>query len=248
MKRLVYILVLSLIFACDGENVNDCFQKTGTIIQQEFVVESFSTILVNPHIELVIKEGDMQKVIVETGTNLMNDVEVVVSDGELVLTDNNNCNFVRDYGVTKIYVTSPNITSIRSATQYDIRSDGVLTYPSLIIYSENSLSKGDLTSGNFDLEIDNASFGLVFNNLSNCFISGKTTNLNVFLAAGNARFEGGNLIAQDVFFTNRSSNDIIINPQQSLTGEILGTGDVISLNTPPEIAVEELYTGRLIFK
>lgn len=234
--------------ACDGENVNDCFQKTGTIIQQEFVVDSFSTILVNPHIELIIKEGDTQKVIIETGSNLMNDVEAVVSDGELVLTDNNNCNFVRGYGVTKIYVTAPNITSIRSATQYDVSSDGILTYPSLSVYSHNSLSKGDVTSGDFNLEIDNTYFGLVFNNLSNCFISGKTTNLNVRLAAGSSRFEGGDLIAQHVIAANRSSNDIIINPQQSLTGKIWGGGDIISLNTPPEIAVEEFYTGRLIFK
>ena len=248
MRKLVYILVLSFVFACDSENASDCFQKTGAIIQQEIAVDDFTAILVNRDIELIIKDGATQKIVVETGTNLMNDVEVIVTDGTLILTDNNSCNFVRDYGVTKVYVTSPNITSIRSSTQYDISSDGVLTYPNLTILAEDFNAPGTFTSGNFNLEIDNSAFSLVFNNLSNCFISGKTTNLNITFAAGTSRFEGANLIAQNVSVYNRSSNDMIVNPQQALTGKITGTGDVISVNTPPVITVEEIYTGRLIFE
>jgi hypothetical protein len=38
-----------------------------------------------------------------------------------------------------------------------------------------------------------------------------------------------------------------INPQQSLSGEMVGTGDVISVTTPPIVDVEVLYTGNLIF-
>ena len=41
---------------------------------------------------------------------------------------------------------------------------------------------------------------------------------------------------------------MIINPQQSLTGVITGTGDVIAVNRPPVVDVEERYTGRLIFE
>ncbi|WP_147676170.1 head GIN domain-containing protein [Algibacter pacificus] len=248
MRKLVYILVLSLIFACDSENANDCVQKTGAIIQQEITVDDFTTILVNRDIELIIKEGATQKIVVETGTNLMNDVEVVVTNGELILTDNNSCNYVRDYGVTKVYVTSPNITKIRSSTQYTISSEGVLTYPNLTILAEDFNAPGTFTNGNFNLEIDNTSFNVVFNNLSNCFVSGKTTTLDITFAAGTSRFEGGNLTAQNVDVWNRSSNDMIVNPQQSISGKISGTGDVISVNTPPTITVEEIYTGRLIFE
>ena len=41
---------------------------------------------------------------------------------------------------------------------------------------------------------------------------------------------------------------MIVNPQQSLTGEIRSTGDVITVNTPSTINVDEYYTGRLIFE
>ncbi|AXP81220.1 hypothetical protein CJ739_2139 [Mariniflexile rhizosphaerae] len=233
--------------ACNSEQAGDCFQTTGTIIQQEVSVSNFDKILVNRDIELIIKEGAEQKVIIETGKNLLNDVEAVVIDGKLILTDNNSCNYVRDYGITKVYVTSPNITEIRSSTQYDVRSDGVLTYPNLTILAEDYSAPGTFTNGNFKFQIDNVTFKLVFNNLSNCYISGKTNNLNITFAAGTSRFEGANLVAQNVTLWNRSSNDMIVNPQQSLTGKISGTGNVISVTHPPIVEVQELYKGRLIF-
>ncbi|MDO5972296.1 head GIN domain-containing protein [Flavivirga aquimarina] len=247
MKRIIYILVL-MIVSCDSENANDCFQKTGNIIQQEVVVASFNEIFVNRDIELIIKEGPAQEVIIETGENLLNDVSATVVDNKLTLTDNNTCNHVRDYGITKVYITSPNITEIRSSTQYDISSDGVLTYPSLTILSEDYGAEDTFISANFRLQIDNTTFRLVFNNLSNCFISGQTENLDLTFAAGTSRFEGRDLIAQNVELWNRASNDMIINPQQTIRGTISGTGNVISVNRPPIVEVDELYKGRLIFE
>jgi len=248
MKKLIYTISFFLIFTCDSEDVGDCFQKAGDIIQQEVSVETFDKIFVNRDIELIVKEGVEQKVVIETGVNLLNDVEVTVLDGKLTLTDNNSCNYVRDYGITKIYITSPNITEIRSSTQYDISSDGVLTYPSLTILSEDFGVPEAIISANFNMQINNNSFQVVFNNLSNCFISGETNNLGITLASGTSRFEGRNLIAQNINIWNRSSNDMILNPQQSITGKILGPGDVICINEPTTVEVEQLYTGRLIFK
>ena len=247
MKKLVYILISVFILACDSENAGDCFQTTGAIVQQEVSVASFSKILVNRNIELIIKEGAEQKVVIETGKNLLNDVEAVVQDGKLILTDNNTCNYVRGYGITKVYITSPNITEIRSSTQHDVKSDGILTYPSLTILSEDFNMPDTFTNGNFYLQLNNQTLSVVFNNLSNCFISGETNNLNVTFASGLSRFEGENLVAQNVNIWHRSSNDMVLNPQQSITGKISGTGNVLCVNQPPIVTVEEQYKGRLIF-
>lgn len=249
MKRLAYIFILFLVIACDSENASDCFQKSGSIIQEEVTVSSFDKILVNRDVELVIKEGATQSVIIETGKNLINDVTTEVIDGRLILTDNNTCNYVRDYGITKVYVTSPNITELRSSTQYDISSDGVLSYPVLSVLSEDfGASAGTFNVGDFRLQIDNTSLRVVFNNLSVAYISGETDNLNITFAAGTSRFEGRDLIAEKVTVSNRGSNDMIVNPQQEIKGKISGIGDVISVNTPAIIDVEEVYRGRLIFE
>ncbi|MEC3905613.1 head GIN domain-containing protein [Tamlana sp. 2201CG12-4] len=248
MKRLFYIIILIIAFACDSEQANSCFKTAGGIIQQEAVVANFDKILVNRNVELILKEGAEQQVIIETGKNLMPDVEAKVLEGKLILTDNNICNYVRDYGITRVFVTSPNIVEIRSSTQQDIKSEGVLTYPNLTILSEDYGVPNTFTSANFYLDIDNDNLRVVFNNLSNAFISGRTTNLNLTFAAGTSRFEGRNLEAETVNFWNRSSNDMIVNPQQKLSGRISGTGDVIAVNKPPIVEVEEQYKGQLFFE
>ncbi|MDP6922706.1 MAG: DUF2807 domain-containing protein, partial [Lutibacter sp.] len=92
-------------------------------------------IVVHEHVGLVLKEGPEQQVVVETGEHLLADVSVEVVEDRLVLRNNNTCNFFRDYGLTKVYITSPNIVEIRNASEQAVRSSGVLTYPSLYILS-----------------------------------------------------------------------------------------------------------------
>ena len=78
-------------------------------------------------------------------------------------------------------------------------------------------------------------------------MTGAANNLNINLIIGDGRFEVESLVAQDVSIVQRSTNDILVNPQQSLLGSILSTGNVISFNQPPIVDVEETFTGRLIF-
>ncbi|MFD2564246.1 head GIN domain-containing protein [Aquimarina rubra] len=249
MKRIIFIIVGLLLIACDTENAIDCFQRTGNIVRQEVEVSDFTRILVNPNVELILKEGQDTSVIIETGDNLLDEVSAVVEGDRLVLSNTNDCNFVRDFNQTKIFVTSPNITAIRSATQFDISSDGVLKYPTLSLTSEDfNEDTGGNTTGTFTMEIDSEILKVVGNNIASFFIKGNVVNLDVGFFSGTGRFEGAELVAENVDILHRGTNKIIVNPQQSIVGEILSTGDVISVNVPPNIEVEEFFTGRLIFQ
>ena len=236
------------IFACDSENASDCFQTEGTIIQQEVTVSIFERILVNRDVELILKEGIDYQVIIETGENLMNDVDVVVIDDELQLSDNNTCNYVRDYGITKIYVTAPNITEIRNSSQYEISSDGVLNFDEIKLISEDFNAPGSFTVGDFRLQINSDKLSIVSNNISSFYLSGQVNNLFVGFYSGAGIFHGEELISQSVDVYHRGSNDMYVNPQESLSGELRGTGDLISLNNPTTVEVEQYYIGQLLFQ
>lgn len=249
MKHILYLFAAIVLLSCNGDNVPDCFQNSGAIVQQEFVVETFDKITVYERIELIVKDEPTQKVVVGTGEYLMNDIEVKVENGALILKNNNACNLTRDYGITKVYVSSPNLTEIRNSSGLAVSSDGVLNYTNLALVSEDfNATYVTHTDGDFNLQVNCDSIDIVFNNLSRVFISGFVNNLFIGFYSGDARFEGANLTAQNIKVFQRSSNDMIVNPQQSLTGEIRGTGDVISLNRPPIVDVEEFYTGKLIFE
>ncbi|WP_225036886.1 head GIN domain-containing protein [Winogradskyella sp. SM1960] len=247
MRKLVYIFSL-FIFACNSEDAYDCFQTSGSIIQQEVSVSNFNRMLVHRDIEVIIKASPNYKVTIETGENLINDVAVEVIDNRLVLTDHNSCNLVRDYGITKIYVETPTLTEIRSSTQYDISSDGVLNYDSLTLFSEDFNETNEFTVGDFRLNISSENLSISSNNLSFYYITGTVDNLFVGFYAGAGRFEGENLSAQNVRVYHRGSNDMVVNPQQTLTGQLYGTGDLISVNQPTTEDVERFYTGELRFQ
>ena len=247
MRKIIYFLALSF-FACNSEDAYDCFQTSGSLVQQEITVLDFERIFVNRDIELIIKEAPSYKVTIETGENLINDVIAEVIGDQLVLTDNNSCNYVRDYGITKIYVEAPNLTEIRTSTQFEITSDGILNYDTLTLYSEDFNENNEFTVGDFRLTLNSENFEVVSNNLSFYYIDGFVDTLFVGFYAGAGRFEGENLIAQNVTIYHRGSNDMVINPQQSLTGELRGVGDLISVNQPTFVDVERFYDGQLLFE
>ncbi len=246
MKKLYFILLI-LCISCNSEDANDCFQTSGSIISEEISVVSFSKIEVGENITLVIKEGERHQVTIETGSNLLNDVRATVVGETLFLKDDNDCNYFRDYGITTIYVTTPNITEIVSKTQFEVRSDGILTFPTLKLISENFTSD-NAASGNFTLQLQNQELQIIFNNLSNLFISGSTDEFIVSFPGGNSRVEAADFLVTKMIISSRGSNDIIINPQQELRGDIYGTGDVIAVNQPPIVEFTAHYTGSLIFQ
>ena len=82
---------------------------------------------------------------------------------------------------------------------------------------------------------------------STFYIDGSVEFLFVGFFSGSGRFESADLIAQNVDVNHRGSNDMVVNPQLTLTGVLRGTGNLISVNEPPVVDVERLYTGQLIF-
>lgn len=249
MKVLNFIFVFLLIYSlqsCDNEEINDCFQAAGAKVTKEVGVDFFSKIIVNEEIILILKQGDKQSVFVETGKNLLNDISLSVVDEQLILKNNNTCNFFREYELTKVYVTTPNLSEIRCSTNRYIESEGVLRFPNLTIFSENWKSDY-LNSGDISLNIDSEKITIVANGISVFKIKGKSKELNIFFAANDCRFEGENFIVDDIQISHKSSNDIIVFPVKSLKGDIYSVGDIIAKNRPEITDIKEHYRGKLIF-
>lgn len=249
MKKLIFLLIIIVFSGCDSEDAGDCFQKSGEILQNEIQVEAFTEIMVFDKIKLFIEQGPEQKVVIETGENLMNEVSAEVMDGRLILMNENRCNLVRDYEITKIYVTLPDLTYLRHAGNIPLESIGTLELESLWLVSENQALDPEIhTNGDFNLDLKVENLRITNDNYSNFFLSGSVQNANFFFAAGDGRLEARDLIVQNYEVFHRGTNKLIINPQQSLKGDIYSYGDIISVNKPPVVDVEEHFRGKLIFE
>ena len=250
MKKIIFLFWVVLLFnSC--EKPYDCVKSSGPIKSKVFTGLTFSKLLVNKRINVVLIEGAEHKVEVQTGENLINDIEVTVEGDLLKLSDNTTCNWVRDYGNTIVYITAPNITQINSKTEQNISSEGVLHYPNLHIISTNSNDGySGVGTGDYYLNVDNESVTIENNDLGRFFITGNTNNLYVFFYENGGIFHGENLFANTVYFYHRGSNDLFIRPIQVLRGDIYNVGNVNCYSRPPveNVHVIEHYRGRLIYR
>lgn len=247
MKNYFYIFLFLFIVSCDSDDSGECFKTAGKIIQTELELDNFSQIVVHKHIELIIQQGDVQKVIIETGENLLSNISVEIINNELVLKNNTTCNFIREYDLTKVYVTSPKLDRIRNASELSVSSIGKLTYPSLYLMSVGDKDQF-LSVGDWHLTIENQKLRIWSNGIANFYIKGATNDLDLNFSSGDTRFEGENFKANHITVKNISSNDLLVYPIESLKGEIYSTGDVISYNKPPIVEVTALTKfGKLIF-
>ncbi len=241
--HIVSICCLILVTSCGISE--DCFKGNGNPITQTFPLENFTKIKVYDGVGLVVKEGPNYEVKVVTSDNIINDLDVKLNGDMLVVKDNSTCNIARDYGQTTVYVTAPNLTEIHSKTDQEIRSDGILNYADLKLFSID-ISDGAGT-GDFRLALNCTNFYVESNNVSNFYITGFCENANIAFFWGDGIFYGMDFIVNSLLtFYHRGSNDMIFNPINHLEGGIYSTGNVRLTNEPNHINVIEYFTGRLI--
>jgi len=248
MKKLFLLLPFLLVFiSC--EKPSECIESTGDIVTRVVPVTPFTKIKVYRGIELVVKQGADYKVEIQSGSNLIDNIEVIQVDNQLILKDNTTCNWLREYGQTKVFITAPNLEEIYSKTDRNISSDGILTFPKLTLYAldKNGDFENSAGTGDFYFNINNSQLQIEENTVSRFYISGATDNTIVNFWAGDGRLEAENLITQNIQVYHRGSNDMIVKPIQSITGKMVSTGNIILKNNPPIIDVEQLYMGHVIY-
>ncbi len=240
MKYLFGLISILLFFGCNDEDAPGCFKRAGDAITMQLDVESFERLEINDQFNVVIEQGPEQLIFLDYFQNLVNDIELKVEDRVLKVSDNNSCQWVRDYNFPVLRITHPNLDLIRQNGGGLISSSGVLRYERLYLISEDR-------TGDFRLTVDNKTLQIVNNDLSNYYIDGKTEELNIGFFSGDGRFEGQNLVALNTMIFHRATNDIIVNTQNSLSGRLLSTGNLIFVSsTPSNIDISVENRGKLI--
>jgi hypothetical protein len=254
MKALQYLVsicasaLLFLATACSG--LDDCVKSSGAMATKSVDLQgqTFSKIIVNRGIALVVAQGSEYSVTVKAGQNLVDDIQVSIENQMLNLKDNTTCNWTREYGQTTVYVTAPNLTHIHSKTELEITSAGVLSFPHLRLYAMDILDgyKG-VGNGDFKLEVNCPNLTIENNDLARYYIRGSVQNLWVNFYEWGGIFYGQELAANTIQVYHRGSNDLYLHPLESITGSIYNLGNIYCSNRPPLVNVQEFYRGRLFF-
>lgn len=253
MNKIIYILLLIITTSCGISE--DCLSGNGSKVTVSYPLEGFTKIKVYTGVGLVVKEGPAYEVKIETRSTIKDNIEVSLQGEMLVVKDKSTCNIARDYGQTTVYVTIPDGTlnpliqelELHSKTEQKIISDGVLHAPIVRLFSIGEDGDG---SGSSDFYINYQSSGqfvVECNTISNFYVNGSCNEMLLNFYFDDCRFYGENFEVQTIKIFQRGSNDMIVKPIQRIEGKILSTGNVILKNNPPEVEVEQLFTGHLIY-
>lgn len=245
LQYITLVLLFSVLGGCGLST--DCLGSAGETISEEVTIAPFSSIEVHEDIELIVARGDVHKVVVSAGKNIIDNVGVDVVEGRLFLTTDEPCGWQSGNKVTSIYVTTPELTEIRSYTQFAVRSQGVLDFERLTLKSVVLQEPEGVATGEFFLHIDVDRLSIEANEFANFEIKGRADALWLSLVDGTVRAYMPDLEVLDAQVYHRSAQHITIRPLLSVKGSLWGTGDLILLNTPEVIEVEENYTGKVIY-
>lgn len=236
--------LLFVLLSCDSESANDCVKKLGNIVKREIHdIPTFNKIRIEKGVELILSQDSQQKIEIEAGENLINDISVEVVNGELIIKNNISCNWFRNYNPAKAYVTFTDINKIYSVSQFKIHSYQTLNFDSLEL---SSGVNGEGIAAEFDLNLNCDNLSINANDATFLRISGTANNLFAGFWAGEPRLEAQDLKVNKADIFQRSSNDMILYPIEEIRGNIYSVGNVIIKNAPPVIEVQTHYSGKLI--
>jgi hypothetical protein len=217
----------------------DCLKGTGDIVKEKRSVPDFSSIEVNDNIYVTLTQDTINTVEVEAGKNLLPLIKTEMRGSQLVITNDNTCNWVRSYKKDiHVYLHVKNLEYIWSYSNKDINSTNTLTTPIINIF--NFL--------NGDIKVDIASQESYTKQMGaggDMTVTG-TTDYSFIFDQGYGFVHLENLQTRRTVIGQHGTGDVHLNTSDSLDVEILSSGSVYYSGNPLIVQRPSIGSGRLI--
>lgn len=244
MKKLnfVFFVFSVLLLSCAESPVSDCFVSTGSITKTEREIGQFTNVALNDNINLFLKKSNTNKLVLEAGSNLMEQIETSIDEnGTLNLSNNNSCNWVRSYKKPiNVYLDFVVLDSIEYRSTGDITTLDTIRMDSLHL---------DVREGAGEIRMA-VKLDKLFCNLHYGTATIIMTGYSGLCFTYSASFGLINNLGLETKFnyvTNKSSNDVYINAGVELNAQINNIGNIYyTASDTTSISLEQTSTGQLI--
>ena len=97
--ELKYTIVLGAfaLFGCQREQLDDCMTSAGSMRTQVRTTGIITAVDLNDRIDLVIESREANTIVVEAGSNLLDQVRTEMDGGRLTISNGMRCNWVRSF-------------------------------------------------------------------------------------------------------------------------------------------------------
>ena len=245
MRYTLAIIAACIVFtSCKKSEDRRCFKSVGSETTKEIELGSFESMFLGPHLNYVLVQDTVEKIVITGGKNLVNFIGTEIVDGKLSVTNDNKCNFLRTYkkSVT-VEIHLVNVSKIEFEGTKPVLCPNPLTTPNLLVVIKNG-------AGEFNLKLDNDEFKMkISNGWGNMSISGVTKYAKMEVTS-NGFFDSYDLTVLDsLHVISKTSGLSKINADNTLLrSETSFPGDIWYIGTPTLIDHTQYGTGELLNK
>ncbi len=241
MKSYFLIFILFFLFnSCKKENLCDCFKGTGKDIEETRSLNAFDEILVEDKIEVHIKNGTDYVAKIVAGSKVIPLIKTSVENGKLKISDNNTCDFTRDYSRKVIVeITVPALNKINQNGTGNVIMDDEFNCDILSYYLSNS--------GNLYINTTaNIVYGSMHGN-GDVYVKGKIKS-NFIYAGGQGFYHAFDANSDEMILTMNTSGKMEVSVNQFLKIDMAerSTGNIYYRGNPNKTTLNIKGTGKLI--
>jgi hypothetical protein len=241
-QKLTYVLfalVAIIMGSCTQFDFdNDCIKGEGARVEQEIELDEFTSLNLASSFNVVISQGEAQKIVAVGPQNIIDSINTSVSDQQWTACLKPGC--YTSFNLT-IYVTVPAIDQI------EITGSGNIEL--LDFNQENDLNVLIAGSGNFTMNdfesAENLNATII---ASGNFHADKSVecfrNLQVN-CSGSGNFNGYSIFTETCKASTLGSGNCFVSVSEKLNASIAGSGD-IRYKGQPEITSSIIGSGKLI--
>ena len=231
-----------LLFACKKPENRPCWKTAGVDTELTIEVEPFSKLFLHEHVEFVLVQDTVEKVVLSGGKNLLNFIAVSVTEQTLEIGNDNKCTFFRSYDKkVKAEIHFKNIDNIHFEGSESLTNKGKLNFSWLTVLIRDGAGPVNL---NFDAF---AVIATISHGWGDFTFSGSVNYANFNVWSNGFCNTYGLSVKDSISVVSATQGPVHINADQAkLKAETNGSGNIYYRGTPSSIAFNKYALGNLL--
>lgn len=230
-------LLIAIAFSCAKQ---DCLKSAGSTTKEFRALKGFDKIQIYNYFNVYLKSDTVNKIEIEAGENIIQNIETNIVDSVLIIKDLNACGFMKGYKEKNIYISAKKYTSLIIEDGVNLFSVDTLRFDKMLIRYLSDIGASDITAKCRMLHFE------VWYGAGNFTLKGKADYLTLGMNSMSNTF-AEDLEANYSTVRNNSLGNIYVNAKKRLNVSILSEGNVYYKGKPEIINLNDsVGTGKLI--
>jgi hypothetical protein len=233
-------MLAPLLTGCGEGHETDCLKSTGKVVTERRELSAFQVIAAYDNVNVTLVQDTETFAEVRAGKNLQADIELTVTNGELVIHNTSRCNWARTYNTPReVTLHLPRLHDVFLRGQGNVRTAANFRADTLFCHL--------VGAGDFDLDITSSYMNMDMYELGDITLRGRADDFHL-LIGGNGSLYARDLQTRECYFTfNHDSNgNAHVRASNYLGGNNAGTGTLSYLGTPLQTGITITGKGKAV--